>query len=204
MNWRRGLLYALVHLLVVLPIIVHLRVADWSARNAGGEQRTLLKEAKSQEDAVGWDPMAICCYPSPMEAIVGVTNLPAAILSGWKVRNSYSDTALAGVMHHLLGRDSVKGDVILDTCFLGLIFAQWLILGALPNWTRPLPSSPHPALINTVLGGCALLIAFLPLIHDFYRLPLLLILATWFVWFLVGIWQLSRYGIRRATNTSSV
>ena len=150
MNWRRGLIFAVIHLGLAVPLIVWQEASDW--KYLRGEKRTaVLRLASSQEGTVEWDPITACYRPTPQELVLRFVNIPAFVLAGWQVPlpPSYS---IAGASEAVFGgvtRDSAAASAI---GFVVLIFVQWLFVGGV-RLTRSKHEWLEPATLITISGA---------------------------------------------------
>ena len=186
MKWRRGLLFALIHIGIAVPLIVWQEARDWpflSSRGCGipdpPPAPVVLKEGE-----VAFEPVNMWDGQPQKVRIVSNINLPAEVVAEWHWPYPSKHT-LAGVVAAACGsKPRRESEVIVSLGFVLLIFLQWLVVGALPF--RGLSRLWYePSGLITLCAVVAVLGLALP--HDWDvlgALAPLIALVVWLVWFL--------------------
>lgn len=175
MNWRRGLLFAVVNVVIATPLVFWQEAERSHLRGTGTSFFFLSAESAEGQVEILWI--------SPQENIVGIVNVPATILAGWQLQprtRLYSPPpryTLAGVAHSVYGTATITAQVVTALGFISLIFVQWLLIGARPL-VRPKHWCFEPAALITICAAVS--VCLLALLHGgIYRLPLLAAYAAW-------------------------
>jgi len=191
MNWRRGLLFAMIHLCILIPIIIWRDSDVW---------RFLRKDnipvpAVDQTSLIGFE----VDYWQPLqEKIVAFANLPAYLVTQWHDPNS-SRYAPANFCQTLLGWRSRIAFLAAETIFIALVFLQWLLVGGLPV-VHPKHRWLEPGTLITICAGLTLCALAIPFGQDVAIPFMLLSLATWLVWFVIALFKLARSACRSAAS----
>ena len=191
MNWGRGLLFAVIHLSLAVPLILWREASDW--KHLRGEHRTaVLRLASFQEGTVEWDPTTICYRPTPQEFVLRFVNVPAFVFARWHLPlpPSYS---VAGASEAVFGRGVRSSAVANAIGFVVLIFVQWLFVGGL-RLTRSKHEWLEPATLITVSGAVSACLLALPLGGDIYGFPLIVTFGAWLVWFCIVVFKMGKLG----------
>jgi hypothetical protein len=191
MNWRRGLLFALVHMLIAVPLVVWQEAHEWTRLRARTEGSATFRLAAFQEQQVTFDSN-ICYWSTPQETILTLVNMPASIIAGRHVPRP-SRFTVDGVVEVLFGRATRRSSVLTAFGFVCLVFLQWLLIGARPL-IRPKHWWLEPAMLVTI---CAVVsICLLRISRDAYEAPLLIASGAWFVWLCLVLLKLVKLGWR--------
>jgi hypothetical protein len=191
MQWRRGILFAAVHLTVVLPIVVSLEIDDAAMLRRQHERFKLpavpVPAASASEPAADTDSIDMCSLIdqySPREDIVGIANPFAISVTEWRAfcppRWSISGMLISNAWAPLTSARFAK-ERIVDVIFVLLIAVQWLLIGGFPL-------RPHrelwgdPATQITACTVAAGVLSFVPNVEQFCTLPMFYALAAWFWW----------------------
>src|SRR5512146_600410 len=186
MNWRRGLTFALLHVTIAAPLIVYEEAQQWRYLRTQSIA-PVLRLAAFQETEVPWNPTVIDYWVTPQESVVRYANLPASAIAGWHYP-PHSIYTVAGISDALYGRVTHRSTVATALVFILLIALQWMFVGAAPV-IRPKRRWLEPA---ALISACAILsvVLLFTLRTQFYSIPLMIAIVTWFVWFGVAVIKL--------------
>lgn len=187
MSWRRGLLFAVIHLAIAVPLIVQQEAHELAAMRNAPPNPTRSENGADRTNK--WKPTGMIFYVPSAARIVQVANLPAAMLTGWQDPNSQLYWALRAVAsRHGVKRQNIQAGIAVG--FTALIATQWFLLAGIASRKWP---------FSTVITGCAVVAVCLwalPQLTGLEGVPMLLALGTWFVWLGVAALALARH-IRR-------
>ena len=194
MNWRRGVLLAGIHLAIAGFLVYMYEDTDADFLRISSERHTI------------YTPLARWVDYSPFDIAVRTANLPAQVLTGWRI-DSPRRWALSGLVHtSAVVQTSSDLDVqrVVDIAFCVLIAVQWFLIGAFltrGRWWR------DPGLLVTIFVLSAACLS------PIYRLRLaaevvaLLPIFAWLWWFLILIsipvhhaWRSTLHSFRRLSN----
>jgi len=217
MQWRRGLVLAVIHLAIVLPQIVWQGRGYW--RTPGGEASTeaarLRPAAWQKEQLVGFDPCHggfVDRYVSPFEAAISFIDFPAWRLSGiWDP--CPARWSLAGILPSNSAADQLRKYLLISGAFCLLLVAQWLFMGGVPLahpkrwWLEPgafitlcavaaaVFALPYRAEMN--IRDSEVVFRVLTLLST---LPIVLAMFAWLWWLALLIWKPIRLFRRKASQ----
>ena len=133
---RPAVVLSLLHLLVIMPLIVHQDTLDWDFY-VREERRELWQHSHPQPPAVNtgervsWDPITIDYWPPLRVNVVNVTELPAALLVGW---SHLMSPFYHSPLHSALAKTGVFVPIRLrvvsaDAVLVVAVFLQWTFIG---------------------------------------------------------------------------
>jgi hypothetical protein len=203
MQWRRGFAFAAIHLAVALPIMVSLEAGDtamWSRHSsstAPALEPQIVPTAAIQESGDAVLDFNICNLggePSPRERIIDIADLPAAVLTGWRMpcppRWTISGMLIGTTWERPTPTVLAKRRTV-DRILLVLIAAQWLLIGGFP--LRPQEKLRRdPAALITLCTVAACASSFVPEIDFLSGLFMLIAAVTWLFWLSMLFWKLFR------------
>ena len=186
-------MFALIHITIAIPVILHLEDANWRYLRSALRVASPVRAVAFREE-VEWDPVTVCSWLSLEDRILRGVDLPAWIVSGWRSSAPLPCTlariaaAFHGGYRYVYSR---SGEMAVSWGFVGLIFLQWLIVGSFPvlrvkRWFR------EPSVVITV---CAL-VGVLALAWQYTDAPqkdipdlaasivMLVAWTAWLVWFM--------------------
>ena len=222
MKWRRGLLFAIIHVGIAMPLVVWQDAQQWSYlrnRPCGPDPprkidlwvgkipaRPKLPQLPSSVvaddgETVGFTPETICYFtPMPVRIVEGA-ELPAFLAAGWQFPFEHS---IAGMMHTYCGPELRRQtEIFVAASLMVLIFLQWLVLGALPplavrrKWTDP------PVLITlcAAIGMLGMIPPSLGVVWGVQAIVIILLAnLMWLVWCLWLVARAARFGWFRFTT----
>lgn len=195
MQWRRGLIFAGINVLLAVPLIIWAEIRDAVYVR---EQFALIgsktEKISSPIPSLSADPKAegvsldMCSawirYPRQIE-IVRFTNMPASAFVGWRLVCPERWT-LSGLLHadHFspLTPSRLVAQKNVDVAFFLLIGLQWIFVGGLPlRHTRRWWA--EPGLFITICGGTAAAVVFIPFMSGLASLLVLFAASAWLWWF---------------------
>jgi hypothetical protein len=217
MQWRRGLLLAVIHLAVAMPQIVLQGSGYWrtSGDPAIPDVARLRIAAWQEEQVVGFDPCHggfVDRWVSPFEATISLIDFPAWKLSGiWEP--CPARWSLAEILPSSSADSQFRKYLLVSGGFCSLLVAQWLFIGGLPLvhpkkwWSEP----------GTFITFCAVAAAVIALPYSFEMnvwaseglfksltllstIPAVLALAAWVWWLGLLLWKPIRFFSRRASR----
>jgi len=210
MNWRRGILLAGINLAIVIPTLVREETRFWrytgtdvSSRPLGVHVETVILQ---EEVAMDLDP----CHwydigSSRLNEVVGLANLPTAILTGWH-DSCLTRTALGRGLRRTAGARNHATEIADCVSLAALVLIQWMLVGGLPL-VQPRRWWLEPGAFITTAGVISAPIALIPAINEFARIPALLAGLGWLWYFALLLWkpvhlawQSTLQGLRRLSN----
>jgi hypothetical protein len=207
MNWRRGLLLAGINLVAAVPLICLLAAEDAQfllEREQGSAVSEMLPRMSRQfsprdgeslvrvqeEQIVFFNPCGLRGNTSPQVSAVQLGNLPALVLSQWRVKcpprwsvAHMLGVSAAGLILPANFKAMRRADIVL--CLM--IAVQWFLIGSFP----PTPSNRwwgEPGAFISTCNVVAACIAMIPLFDGLARLPALIAWGGWLWWFGLLIW----------------
>jgi hypothetical protein len=172
MNWRRGILLAAINLTVAAPLVVSLElkdatyVRDYYVPPKPGETPPPPPSpaTDSKNEGVSFDPCALLVHNPAQEELVNSTNLPALVLTGWRLDCSPS-WSLSGMLH-VDGLapptpSSMAAQRKVDLVLLLVIALQWLLVGGFPL-RRPKRLWGEPGIFITICAVISLALFVVP------------------------------------------
>lgn len=188
MKWRRGLLFALIHIAIAVPLIVWEESRQWAYLSSRGCVPDPPAAVGPQE---GWSFDTVEYWPPAQLKILGMVDLPARLLAGWQnpFRSKYT---LAGIVQAVCGgRPRRTSEIIVFLGFTILIFLQWLVVGGLPfpglerKWYEP-------SVIITLCAVVAVLALALPFGAPLILLALLIAMVGWVAWVVMVLLRVAK------------
>lgn len=190
MNWRRGLLFAGIHLVIAGTLIA------W-------HEAALQKGSLAFVQTKGLTYMPDPCGAGFMEneldssqrTIVSFANFPAASLTGWIFPCPSGTWTLAGRFESTFGYDTFKLDLRIAIIMSALVPIQWILIGGFPL-VDPRRWWMEPGVLITICTALSLLLVLTPASHEISPLPMLFAVLAWLYWFSLLIWKILRSGWR--------
>jgi hypothetical protein len=195
-QWRRGLVLAGIHLAVCAPLIVweEAHTWDWVRSQeklppnelappppAPAPPRSGVVTQADEGETVGFSPCGMWYYASLPQRIIGLGELPAAIVSSWR-EPCPSEWSLAGqVGTSWPNRDSRRKEVESSIGLCGLIALQWILVGGF-LLIHPRRWFEEPGALITICTCTGILALFAPFL--------------WLFWLLLLLWRLLQGGYR--------
>ena|SRR5579863_208016 len=147
MNWRRGFLFAGVHLLVSVSGIIVEESEIWhylKGANELAKSRLIQPVAWQEEQTVTFspDPCDLWREPSGQEQILAAAEFPALLLSGFGNR-CQPELGLASLTARIFGKTTRPAEAFSMAVFSILVVVQWLLIGGHPlvrnkrSWLDP-------------------------------------------------------------------
>ncbi|HEY2861666.1 MAG TPA: hypothetical protein VGJ21_24920 [Terracidiphilus sp.] len=218
MNWRRGLLFAAIHLAVAVPMVTWEEATRWDWLRER-EIRPIPPPAPSKPgdgESVTFSPCGLWENYGAARTVVYVADFPAVALSGWRLCSPPSWS-----VSHFAGATALNSTRAIEkkTCIgLGVIIVLfWMVAGSFPlTRTNPWYAEPGAVITASTLASLALVALFgtpslieqarAPAPH-FWHVPSELLAAAfpsllaglaWYWWFGLLVWKLVR-GLWRRT-----
>ncbi len=204
MNWRRGLLLAVINLAVAIPVVLWADslVAAHAAEMREREQhaRTVTQPSSGQSVALSFDPCTTIDEYSAKENVLISANPIAITLTDWRAPCPGRWT-LAGMLHAdgwAYSPSAQRTQRKVDAGLLLLIALQWFLLGAFPikgprRWREP-------GMFITICSTLGIALAFIPLVENVAKLPALIALLAWLWWIAFALWRAIRSTYRWAAR----
>lgn len=203
MQWRRGIVFAAVHLAVVLPMVAVIEVNEAAELRLMRAQDAPVAEApkvatvpasEASDDAPTFDLCGVLDIYSPNENILTLANPAAFLIAAWRLpcppRWSFSGMLVGTVWSKPSFAQFAKERKV-DAIFLLLIAVQWLLIGGFPlRPHRGLWGDPATHITACTVLACAL--SFVPSIESFCTLPMLYAPAVWIWWLWLVVAKLLR------------
>jgi hypothetical protein len=219
MNWRRGLLLAGINLAVAIPMILMMEARD--QKYALTQEEIMAKAAREDpprppeppapeparaspeqaEETVSFDPCTMWVHYPVQVVVVQAVDMPSLALAGWE-DDCPPHWSLAG---RLRGKMTwpptplwmeTQREIDVGLCLF--IAVQWFLIGGFPLvrtqkwWADP----------GSFITACAVLagaIALIPVIDGFARLPALIAMLAFLLWFGLLVWKTLQFGWRKTT-----
>lgn len=200
MNWRRGILLAAINLAGALPPTIWLESSEtayvrehdhYAAENptAAPSQSPGTSKEVVTFDPCGW----IDAYPVQQQ-VVGLVNMPAEVLAGWRDLCP-SRWTLSGMLHATGGWATTDSAMAArrkaDLAFLLLIALQWILVGGLPL-TRSERPWGEPGMFITICATLSVAVVFIRPLDDLAKLFAMFAAFAWFWWFGLFVWKFAR------------
>lgn len=209
MDWRRGLLFAGIHLVVAAPMVLLVEAANLrymedrnadameAARDAAAlppvtEPATIASaDAEENGETVTFSPCGLWAEYPPEVVVVQLVDAPALVFSGWEM-DCPARWSLAG---RLRGNRSwppdsawMAAEYKIGAGLCAMIAVQWFLLGGFrlarrPEWWR------DPATFLTACAIVAGILGLLPGVDLAARLPALVAGLCWYWWFGLLVWR---------------
>jgi hypothetical protein len=201
MKFRRGLLFALVQVLIALPLLLKLEASDAREvyRDAETDPRPLpapppppppapsLDDPENGTETVTFDMCGGWVHYGLQQALMTSIHPAVMIVSGWRDICPARWT-LAG---HMVSRvwwrrheEMLRRQRRLDMEVLGLIALEWFLVGSFPL-IAPRRWWLEPGAFITLCAAIGCFFGMLPGIDALARLPALIALITWLVWMIL-------------------
>ena len=200
MNWRRGLLLAGIHLAVAVPLILSLEARD--AKLLRNRHVSISPPAQTSPPAVKdgetvtFSSRGMWVHYPPQNYIVQIANIPAFILTGWRMECP-APWSLSGRLEADWQHRTVESQRQVDIGLVILIAMQWFLVGGFPL-RKPLRWWQEPGAFITLVTVASGLLVLIPNIDSLAYTPMLLAWVVWLWWFGLLIWKTLRYGWRLA------
>jgi hypothetical protein len=220
MNWRRGLLLAVINLVAVVPLILMLDARDAqylrereentaiaaresAAREAAREvQSPASPEPAEEEQTVSFNPCELWVHYSVQVDVVRVGNPLASALTGWRLvcPEKWTLTGmLLGTTERAWTASTMPAHRQVDAGLCLLLLVQWFLVGAFPL-RKPKRWWAEPGVFITACTVVAACFALIPHVDEVALLPALLAGCAWFWWFGLLAWKMLRFGWRRVAG----
>ena len=212
MYWRRGLLLAAINLAVAVPMVLWLDSMEAAFVRENQEHVATQAEAPPTATAQHSDhedqgvSFSICSFNGvlpPQGEIVVLANIPANIVTGWRVVCPATWT-LAGRLHAggtwLTASMATQHKV--DLGLIVLIALQWLLVGAFPL-RRPKRPWGEPGMLITICAVLSAAVVFIRPLDDLAKLLAACAACVWLCWFGLLIWTVIRLGWTRARRLAA-
>ena len=213
MNWRRGLAFAGIHVVVAVSLIVSTEIPRYSTEkihSANPGIRYRLAAYQEEGQTVEFTPI---CEEwrsiSWQEKVLTASELPAMILSGWN-SDCPPRWSTAGMIGIDMKHRSLQMQVESSSIFCLLIVFQWILLGGLPLikprkwWLEPGACITACTLIAVCSAAVATLLDHIEILAQVFGVPaflaLLLALVTWVAWIVLLFWNIAKFGWRLSTD----
>ena len=217
MNWRRGLLLAGINLAVAVPMILMMEARDqkYSLNSEEIMAKSAVLDAprppepptpdpansEQAEEAVTFDLCgALVNYPVQV-VVVQAVDMPSVVLAGWEF-DCPPHWSLAGRLRGKMKWPPtplwMETQRKIDAGLYLFIAIQWFLVGGFPLvrnkkwWADP----------GAFISACAVLagvIALIPVVDGFAKLPALIAMLAWYWWFGLLIWRTLQFGWRMIT-----
>ncbi len=184
MRWRRGLLLAVIHLCLAVPLVVHEALEIWPYLRV----ERMSPEEEASNDIL-WDVCGtLDSWPSARVTLTQASNLPAFGLSAWG-RPCHSRFTIAALAERFYGEGTRKAETLLLCGVIVLIAVQWVLMGSLSvappghRWIEP----------AWLIAGCAVVgntFAFSARLQPIAGSLAALIWALWLLWMGLAIAKL--------------
>lgn len=219
MNWRRGLLFAGINLAVAVPMILMMEARDQkysltqeemmakTARETRPRPPESLAPKPTQtspeqaDETVSFDPCTVWVHYPVQVVVVQAANMPSLALAGWE-NDCPPHWSLAG---RLRGKTTwpptplwMETQREIDAGLCLFIALQWFLMGGFPL-VRTQKWWAEPASFITVCAVLAGAIALIPVVDGFARLPALIAMLAFLLWFGLLVWKMIYFGWRKTT-----
>jgi len=218
MKWRRGVLLAAINLAVAVPMILLVEARDIESARTSDEimansanmvppnppaSSTLESDKASpgqDEQTIGFDFCgAWVHYPAQVVVLQG-TDLPAVTLAGWE-EMCPSKWTLAGKLRGKMTWPPtplwIERQREIDAGLCLIVVIQWFLMGAFPL-VRTRKWWAEPGSLITICAVLAGAFALIPAVDGVARLPALIAILTWLLWFGFFVWRLLQCGWKLA------
>ena len=185
MNWRRGIVFALIHARIVMAFIVREERHSWPRANIRTHaDESVQPVAWQEEQTIAFDPCngGMVDGTSRAEDVVAFGNFPTMAITGWPSAcpqrspvAKFSERVL-----HTRGRGTESAvHVIVEI----VVIVEWLLIGGFPlarrsGWWR------EPGAFITICTVAGFVLAMIPPATPLIRLFLLAAFAGWIWWLL--------------------
>jgi hypothetical protein len=211
MQWRRGIVFAAIHLAVGLAVVAQIEADEMTGlRSMHAAEPELVESPKAAavssgravDGAAFFDLCGMLDLFSPSETVLNFANPAPFLITGW--RNPCAPAWSVSGM--LVGADWPKPSFAqfekerkVDAIFLLVVALQWLLIGGFPL-------RPHrglwrdPATHVTACTVAAGVLSFVPNVESLSTAPMLYALAAWVWWFAFFVAKLFRSMLGFAKN----
>jgi hypothetical protein len=219
MNWRRGLLLAGINLAVALSMILMMEARDqeYALTAEGIMAKSAIQAApmppetqtpkpaqangEQVEETVTIDPCGMWVHYPAQVVVVQAVDMPSLALAGWEDLCP-PHWSLAG---RLRGRMTwpptplwMETQREIDAGLCLFIAIQWFLVGGFPL-ARTQKWWADPGSFITACAALAGVIALIPVVDGFARLPASIAMLAWLWWFGLLIWRTLQLGWRMTT-----
>jgi hypothetical protein len=202
MQWRRGLAFATVHLVVAFSIAAAIEANDFAMwrdhySQLPPAQRPPIALTPSSNSASDSAPDFSICgmidQTSPGERIIAIADFPATFFTAWRVpcppRWTISGMLIGTAAWGYPTPTRQAKQRVVDGILLLLVTIQWLLIGSFP--LRPDEKvTRDPATLITACAATAVIISFVPPIDFLTNLFVLVAGVTWLYWLAQLAWKL--------------
>jgi hypothetical protein len=209
MNWRRGLVLAVIHLTVMVVVILCTEWHYWPGiRSERARTPVVLPPPATAEEVMEanfypCDEGGIIDRPeAPREVLAGAANMPAAMLVGWH-EPCAQPTALDTVVERRYGRTR-RAELVILAVQCTVYAAWWLLVGGYPLvrprrwWLEPggfITACTIPAALASLLIPDAFASRH-PVVAMTAMVPAMVAMLAWLWWFGLLIWKTSRFALQ--------
>jgi hypothetical protein len=214
MNWRRGLLLAVINLAVAVPMILMMEARDQKyaltqeeimAKPARGTvprppelqtPKPVPTKSEHAEETVTFDLCGMLVNYPVQVVVVQAANMPSIALAGWEADCPARWTLAGRLREKPIWKITplwMEEQRMIDAGLCLFIALQWFIIGGFPLirtqiwWADP----------GSFITGCAVLagvIALIPVVDCFAKLPALIAMLGWLWWFGLLVWRTLQFG----------
>jgi hypothetical protein len=213
MNWRRGLVLAGINLAVAVPMILMMETRDQryaltqdeimanAARDSGlrpSEPPTPQPPQARPVETVTFDPCKMWVhYPVPV-VVVQAADMPSLALAGWE-DDCPPHWSLAGRLRAKMTWPPpplwMQTQRKIDAGLCLFIAIQWFLMGGFPL-VRTQKWWADPGSFITACAMMAGVIALIPVVDGFARLPASIGMLALLWWFVLLVWKMLQFGWR--------
>jgi hypothetical protein len=190
MNWRRGLLLAGIHLVIVVPAFAWEVAQFWRYTGtdiSSGLGARVESVVFQEEMTIPFDPCKWFDIGSPRLKEVGaLANLPTALLTGWH-GPCLTQTPLGVVVRRVIGGRNHLAEIADCVILSALVLTQWILVGGLPLvrrkhwWFEPGAFITAAAVVGTA-------VSVVPTIDTMWRIPAFIAGLGWLWWLGLLLW----------------
>lgn len=194
MKLRRGLAFALLHVVIAIPLLLLLEARDARAvyRDAETNPRPFPAPppppppvpSLDDTEIVTFEPCEVWAHYPPQVILMSIIDAPAMTVAGWR-DICPAHWTLAGHMVKRVwwtGREEMLfRQRRLDIEVLGLIALQWLLVGSFPL-IAPRRAWLEPGAFITICAAIGCVFGMLPVIDALAKLPAIFAWIAWLVW----------------------
>ena len=183
MKWRRGILFALIHAVIVLTVIVKTESREWPRASAETDASGLQRIAWQESQTIAFDPCdgGFVDGTWPAEDVIAFANFPAMAITGWPSACPQR-TIVARFAKRALHTRGRATESAVHVIVVIVIAVEWLLIGGFPFVRRRHWWSEPAAFITicTVIGFTLAMVS--PLTH-LARVACLGAFVGWLWWF---------------------
>ena len=203
MQWRRGILFAAVHLAVVLPMVAVMEVneaaelrlmRDQNPQEADPPTKAPIPASEASGEIMTFNLCSVTDVYSPNEKILVIADPAPVLVTQWRYPCPPQWSVAGMLVGTVWSRPSFTQfakEQKVDAIFLLLIGIQWTLIGSFPLrphrglWGDP---ATHITFCTVVAGA----LSFVPNIESFSTLPMFYALAAWVWWLSLIVAKLFR------------